>query len=126
MHFFTIFSSVNAANFAHIPTRWIVCLCATWCRTCDAYQTVFDNVALQHPELRFIWVDIEDEAALIGDLDIETFPTLLIADRQGVGFLGPVPPHAGVLARMLTSAPITGAQTPEAQALWQRIYTAHS
>ena len=28
------------------------------------------------------WLDIEDEAGLIGDLDIETFPTILVADED--------------------------------------------
>lgn len=108
-------------------TDLIVCLCAAWCRTCGTYRAVFDDVALQHPHLHFVWVDIEDDAALVGDLDVETFPTLLIADGQGVRFLGPVPPQKGVLVRMLASAPMAaGAPTPEAQALWQRIRLANS
>lgn len=103
----------------------MVCLCAAWCRTCDAYRTVFDTLAAQHPHWRFVWLDVEDEAALLGDeIDIETFPTLLIADAEGVRFWGALPPHSGVLERMLAHPPAGCVPDPEAQALWQRIRAA--
>ena len=104
---------------------WVVCLCAAWCRTCDAYRAVLDAAAAEHPAMRFMWVDIEDEAAVVGDLDIETFPTLLIADASAqVRFWGALPPQAAVLALMLTSVP-AAAPLPEAQALLSRILAAH-
>ncbi|MBY0453521.1 MAG: thioredoxin family protein [Burkholderiaceae bacterium] len=109
------------AETASFASGWVVCLCAAWCRTCEAYRTVFDSVAAQYPHLRFVWLDVEDEADLVGDLDVETFPTLLIADGDGVRFLGPLPPQVGVLVRMLTHAPSASPQTPEVQALWERI-----
>lgn len=99
----------------------VVCLCAAWCRTCEGYRTLFEAVALQYPKLHFVWIDIEEDAALVGDLDIETFPTLLIAHGHTVHFLGPLPPQEGVLVRMLTNAVRMEVHTPEAQALWQRI-----
>jgi thioredoxin 1 len=39
--------------------------------------------------MRFVWVDIEDESELVGDLDIEDFPTLLLARGGRVLFFGP-------------------------------------
>jgi hypothetical protein len=47
------------------------------------------------------WVDIEDEADLVGDLDVETFPTLVIADDTQVRFAGPVTPQRETLQRLL-------------------------
>ena len=88
---------------------FVACLCAAWCRTCDVYRDtlVATRDALQrgHPAaaLRFVWVDIEDESALVGDLDIEDFPTLLIARGADVLFFGPVLPHAQTVDRLVRS-----------------------
>jgi hypothetical protein len=84
--------------------RWIVaCLCAAWCRTCDSFQRAFDAHAAAHPSVQFRWVDIEDAADDIGDLDVETFPTLLVA-RDGLPvFFGPVLPRTGAIDALLAS-----------------------
>ena len=93
------------------PTPLLVaCLCAQWCRTCDAYRdtlvVVRDTLAAAHPEaaMRFAWVDIEDESELVGELDIEDFPTLLLARDDQVLFFGPLLPHAQTLERLLRGA----------------------
>jgi thioredoxin 1 len=106
---------------------WAVCLCAGWCGTCRDYRLLFDELALSHPGVRFEWVDIEDESEIAGDLDVETFPTLLIADGQQARFLGPLLPQAGVLARLLTSLPASAAAVvvdADAQALFERVRAA--
>lgn len=105
---------------------WAVCLCAAWCGTCGIYRPLFDELARAHPDVRFEWVDIEDESDLAGDLDVETFPTLLIADGQRALFLGPLLPQAPVLARLLTSlqaaTPGSGAGAgDEAQGVFERV-----
>ena len=105
---------------------WAVCLCAAWCGTCGIYRPLFDELARAHPDVRFAWVDIEDESDLAGDLDVETFPTLLIADGQRALFLGPLLPQAPVLARLLASlqaaTPGSGAGAgPEAQGVFERV-----
>ena len=88
----------------------VACLCAQWCRTCDAYAdtlaAVRDAMRIGHPAaaMRFIWVDIEDESDLVGDLDIEDFPTILLARGDQVLFFGPVLPHAQTLDRLVRSA----------------------
>lgn len=81
----------------------IACLCAAWCRTCESYSQVFEAACAELPQagLRVRWIDIEDEADLIGDLDIETFPTLLIADDHQVRFAGPLTPQPETLRRVL-------------------------
>lgn len=88
----------------------VACLCAQWCRTCDAYLDTLaatrDAMRLGHPgaAMRFVWVDIEDESELVGDLDIEDFPTLLLARGNRVLFFGPVLPHAQTLDRLVRNA----------------------
>jgi thioredoxin 1 len=83
----------------------IACLCAAWCRVCEGYQAVFDEVRRgwteTGPWIQWHWIDIEDESERVGDLDIETFPMLLVADAQGVRFAGPVTPEAHTLRRLL-------------------------
>ena len=84
-------------------TVHVACLCAAWCRTCESYQQVFEAACAELPQdgLQVRWIDIEDEAELIGDLDIETFPTLLIADEAQVRFAGPLTPQPETLRRVL-------------------------
>ena len=88
----------------------VACLCAQWCRTCESYRDTLAAAraalrdARPHARLRFAWVDIEDESELVGDLDIEDFPTLLIARGERVLFFGPVMPHAQTLERLVEGA----------------------
>lgn len=80
----------------------ITCLCAEWCGTCRDWRAAFDALVAAHPRHRWRWLDIEDEAELAGDLDIETFPTLLVADAAGqVLFAGPVLPRAADAQRLV-------------------------
>jgi len=107
---------------------WAVCLCAAWCGTCGIYRPLFDELARAHPDVRFEWVDIEDDSELAGDLDVETFPTLLIADGERALFLGPLLPQAPVLARLLASlqgaAPGGAGAGAEAQDVFERVRAA--
>jgi len=80
---------------------WVICLCAEWCDTCRQYRSAFDSLAADWPRARFLWVDIETEEDTVGDVEIETFPTLLIAHGSEVHFFGPLPPHIDVLRRLL-------------------------
>ncbi|MBH1957532.1 MAG: thioredoxin family protein [Burkholderiales bacterium] len=82
---------------------WVVCLCADWCGLCRDYQAVMAQMAGRYPAFRFAWLDIEDQADLVGDIDVETFPTVLMADAQGTRFFGPLTPQANTLARLLDS-----------------------
>ena len=84
----------------------VACLCARWCNTCEAYRVTFAQVAAQFPALRFVWVDIEDEADTLGDaaLEVENFPTLLLLQHGRPRFFGTLLPHASTLSRTLTAA----------------------
>ena len=121
----------SAAPTAPTQAWWVVCLCAAWCNTCTDYRPIFLAGARDWPQMRFEWVDIEDESELAGDLDVETFPTLLIADAHKARFLGPLLPHAAVLSRLIGSlrdaGPAAEAQVdPEAQALFSRVRSARA
>jgi thioredoxin 1 len=82
--------------------RWVAGLCAQWCGTCRDYRPLFDRVAAQHPDTVFVWLDIEDESALVDELDIDTFPTVLVGEGRRLLFAGPVLPQAEMLLRLLT------------------------
>lgn len=92
----------------HSPPLLLACLCAAWCRLCDGYAPVFETAvaALQRewPALQAQWIDIEDEAELVGDLDIETFPTLVLQRGEQVLFAGVLTPQPDVLQRVLANA----------------------
>lgn len=82
---------------------WVACLCAAWCGVCRDWLPLFTAQARAHPHMRFAWVDVEDEDEAMGDVDIETFPTLLVARGDEVLFLGPIPPLANQFTRMLAT-----------------------
>ncbi|MFT0533514.1 thioredoxin family protein [Castellaniella hirudinis] len=82
----------------------VVCYCAAWCRTCDAYRPALEALAAQWPEWTFIWVDVEDSPQWLGDEDIENFPTVLVQDRRGTRFWGVQLPYAEHLRRLLEGA----------------------
>ena len=95
----------------------VACLCAAWCQTCDGYNEVFAALGQANPGLRFIWIDIEDEAELVGDVDVETFPTLLIGIGGELRFIGPVTPQLGTAQRLLDSALASSLAAPAPAAL---------
>ena len=102
----------------------VVCLCAAWCGVCRQYEPEFQALQSKFPQVRFAWLDVEDQEAVMGDVDVETFPTLLIGNAQGAKFLGPLLPQIKVLERLLASflegQPASAGVSAEAQALWQR------
>lgn len=93
---------------------WVICLCAQWCGVCRDYRTAFEQVSVLLRGYRFAWVDVEDHAGLIGELDIETFPTLLVASAENTLFFGAITPHPTTLARVLEALTPhgTGVTTP--------------
>lgn len=99
--------TLNPDNFEPVAAalaeqRWVVaCLCAAWCGTCASYRASFDQLAARHPDKLFIWIDIEDNAEVVGELDVENFPTLLIQRADQVAFFGTVLPDPGLAHRLL-------------------------
>jgi thioredoxin 1 len=84
--------------------HWVIaCLCAAWCDVCGNYRASFNAWAAEHPDKHFIWIDIEDQADVVGDLDIENFPTLLIQRADVVAFFGTVLPDVKLANRLLSA-----------------------
>jgi len=97
----------------------VACLCADWCRTCDTYRDDFATLRQQFPQARFLWVDIEDDSELVDDLEVETFPTLLIGQADRLCFIGPVLPGPAAAQRLIQAAvdnPSMSAASPTAPA----------
>jgi thioredoxin-like negative regulator of GroEL len=113
-------------------TIHIACLCAAWCRLCDDYAPVFAQMTAELASagatVHGHWIDIEDEAELVGDFDVETFPTIVIVDAQGVRFAGPLTPQADTLRRLLRATVLEAAAdvrwpevAPEIEAFAKRL-----
>ena len=103
MHSLTLTTDNRADVAAALAgPRWTVaCLCALWCGTCGSYRATFEELAARHPDTVFVWIDIEDQADVVGDLDIDNFPTLLIQHEDNVAFFGTVLPDGGLAHRMV-------------------------
>ena len=112
MHSLTLTTENRAEIAATLAgPRWIVaCLCAQWCGTCATYRATFEELAARHPDKLFVWVDIEDQAEVVGELDIENFPTLLIQQNDNVAFFGTVLPDGGLAHRMVQAQQALGAE----------------
>ena len=122
-------NSTSADQSLTLPSlgirSWVVCLCADWCGACKSYRGIFSQtaeaLAQAHPDCRFVWIDVENQADLVGDLEIETFPTLLVSSDKGLKFLGAITPQADVLRRLVNSLLQPGAARLSHQPATQRI-----
>ena len=88
----------------------VICLCAEWCGTCRDYEPGFNELATQFTDIRFRWLDIEEHADEMGDLDVENFPTLFIQRGNVTLFFGTMLPHLSHLRRTIETF---REQTPE-------------
>jgi thioredoxin-like negative regulator of GroEL len=118
----------------HDEATHIVCLCAAWCRLCDDYAPVLEQVTAElttaGTALRRHWIDIEDDAELVDDVDVETFPTIVIIDSRAVRFAGPLEPQPDTLRRLLRATVVEASSdarwspvAPEVEAFAARVRT---
>lgn len=112
MHSLTLDSTtLDTALAAVNGDAWTVaCLCAAWCGTCSSYRAGFEQLAARHPDKHFLWIDIEDQADLVGELDVENFPTLLLQRGDTVAFFGTMLPDPAVADRLIQA---TAEQSPQ-------------
>lgn len=83
------------------PDLLVVCLCAQWCGTCKDYQTSFRGLAQKFPTAKLLWIDVEDQSDLVDPIEVDNFPTILIASQQHPLFFGTVLPHVQTLQRLI-------------------------
>ena len=104
------------ARIAHIA-----CLCAAWCRLCDEYASVLGAATeafdAHDVSMQVHWIDIEDDAELVGNFDVETFPTIVIVTDGQLRFAGPVRPQADTLIRLLRATALYKHASAPASAL---------
>ena len=81
----------------------IVCFCAAWCDTCEGVRAALARIAARDPQNRYLWLDIEDDAEFIGDIEVENFPTFAVYRGVEPLFFGVSPPQEGVIARTLAT-----------------------
>jgi thiol-disulfide isomerase/thioredoxin len=79
----------------------VTCLCAEWCDVCREYRPRFLALAQRFPRVKFAWLDIEDDAEKVGELEIENFPTIRVTRGEEQLFYGVMLPQPEVLARVL-------------------------
>ncbi|MFJ1301079.1 thioredoxin family protein [Pseudomonadota bacterium AL_CKDN230030165-1A_HGKHYDSX7] len=116
------------AALARPDSRLVACFCAAWCDTCTQYRPKLEALAAQFPGNTYAWIDIEDHPDLLGDEDVENFPTLLVREQGRTLFYGTMLPHIGHLERLLTSldadAPDQATGLPDVEALLSGTTTA--
>lgn len=102
-------SSALSARLGQGTGLVVACYCAAWCNTCTQYQKDFDALTEKWPEHTFVWIDIEEHPELLGDEDIETFPTVSIQNANANVFFGTLQPYIDHLDRLIGH---TDASTP--------------
>jgi thioredoxin 1 len=85
------------------PEHLVVGLCAAWCSTCREFQQTFEALERRYPERSFVWLDVEDDAAIAGDIDVENFPSLVVFKRGTPVFFGVTLPQQGVIERLIVA-----------------------
>jgi len=117
-------SALQAALRLSTHNDWfIACFCAAWCDTCAQYRPKLEALAESQPDRVYAWIDIEDHPELLGDEDVENFPTLLVKRGSRTLFYGTMLPHIGHLERLLDSlgpdSPDVSTSLPDILALLQ-------
>jgi len=78
-----------------------VALCAAWCDTCREFRAALERIAAARAGATFAWLDIEDDSAVCGDVDVENFPTLAIYRGTALVHFGVSLPQEGTVARLV-------------------------
>lgn len=93
------------AIFLTPDTPLVVCLCAGWCYVCEDFRPHFEqvqrSVQAHDPQVRFLWVDVEDDADWLEPLEVSNFPTLLLAVGHVPRFFAPIMPRPQTLERLV-------------------------
>lgn len=98
------------------PEILVACLCAQWCGVCREYAAIFAQVGARMSPARFVWVDVEDDSDVVDPIDVDNFPTLLIAVGAEPRFFGVLTPQPQLLERMVRQHVAAGDPTLTARA----------
>ena len=79
----------------------VVSFCAAWCDTCNEFRAGFERIASARPQCVFVWLDIEDDADIAGDIDVENFPTLAVFRDGRPAYFGVSLPHESTVLRLI-------------------------
>ncbi len=95
----------------------VVALCAAWCDSCTEFRATFERIAATRPDTLFVWLNIEDDAAICGDIDVENFPTPAIYRGATLLHYGVSLPQEATVARLVDemagrSEPLQDAPAP--------------
>jgi thioredoxin 1 len=115
--------TVLAARLARRPASLVVALCAAWCDTCRGFRPVFERLAAARSDSLFLWLDIDDDGVLAGDIEIDGFPSLAVFKSELPVFFGVAEPRERHLMRVLAAmaeAPPRPVAVPEAVAMLPR------
>ena len=90
--------TITKANFDELVMRSkkpvLLDFWATWCGPCRMLAPILEELSGQHPELKIVKVDVDENRDLALQYGIESIPTLLVfkggqvADRS-VGLVSP-------------------------------------
>ena len=94
-------SPALARRWADGTTTVVVALCAAWCDSCEQFRTTLERIAQARPSALFVWLDIEDDSEICGDIDVENFPTLAIYRGERLLHYGVSLPQEGVVSRLI-------------------------
>lgn len=85
--------------------RLVACLCAAWCTACASWRPLFAELAAERPDDCFVWIDIEDHAELVAEIEVETLPVLLVqVATSGPDFVGAIEPRTAIVRALLRRA----------------------
>jgi thioredoxin reductase (NADPH) len=108
------------------PALLVVALCAAWCGTCRAFRPVFERLAAAQSDSLFLWLDVDDDSAIVGEIEVDGFPWLAVF-RSGLPvFFGLAEPHERHLMRVLekmAEEPPRHLAVPDAVALLKGVRT---
>ncbi len=78
----------------------LILFCAEWCGSCREFKEHFNSI--NRDELSKVWLDIEDDASLIDEIDIDNLPTILAVSGDGhTYYFGEIPPNKTFLEKIL-------------------------